>query len=106
METRIPVVNHVILLPVLFDDGGGKSVSARSAKERSMMDFITPVNTSIVYYTNHLGKMAADGISSATPLHPLAAVENQNLQPALRPEEVLVNQMTGTGNGAIVNSIA
>ena len=45
-------------------------------------------------------------MNSATPLNPLAAVENQKLQPQLRPDQVLVNTMASQGNGAIVNAVA
>ncbi len=71
-----------------------------------MMDFITPVNMAEVHYVNHVGKLAADGVESARPLDPLAAVRNQNLQPALRPDQVLVNEMTSQGNGAVINAMA
>lgn len=106
MESIIPLVNHVILLPVLAADTEGSSVLTRSAKEQPMMDFITPVNTSQITYMNYLGSLAAKGAESAIPLQPLAAVQNQNLQPVMRPEELLVNEMTSVGNGAIINAMA
>lgn len=71
-----------------------------------MMDFITPVNMAEVQYSSHVGRLAANGVESARPLDPLAAVRNQNLQPALRPEEVLANEMAGQGNGVVINAVA
>ncbi|MDE7063924.1 MAG: hypothetical protein K2O70_00410 [Desulfovibrionaceae bacterium] len=71
-----------------------------------MIDFITPVNMAEVQYTSHVGRLAAEGVENARPLDPLAAVRNQTLQPALRPEEVLINEMTSRGNGVVINTLA